>query len=296
MSFLRAVAAAFATFVLCGGSALAESGRGYSDIVWRARPVPIALESESRTAPLGSFLFVQDFAAASEAVLAQPLTSDTPSPIWSRPPPHITDVALVEVGNAGSRAPWPTNSPAGDVALFCEPGTVQERTRVCLEDSNRDGVFDFRYWAGAASAPVYTPMLPGLSRQDMNSNGAPTISSPYSVQTSSTRLLAAGLVITRSSLGAYRLQFAVSQNGTPDIVPSIDAPARSRASPNVQSPLNADAVYFRGDDMPIVLEMAGARIEIQGVVEGIVTYRILSLFDSESSFGIGYMGALPITP
>src|SRR5262249_7030314 len=93
MGSLRTIAVALAAVAICGGSAAEENTvvSGYTDIVWRVRPLPATPDNEPKTAAIGTFLFVQDFAPASEAVLTQPLNSETPGPIWSAPLPHVTN-------------------------------------------------------------------------------------------------------------------------------------------------------------------------------------------------------------
>jgi hypothetical protein len=232
---------------------------------------------------VGELLFVQDFRSPREAVL----TNGAAIPIPARPPRNAAYDPGVTLGEIAGV--MPTQLAFCDRRLTFESKHILDgrKLRACLVDRQRDGVFDTVYWAGASRAELFYAMFL------MGDPDVP-ISVPYTLQEEETEpMLSAGAVVTKSMVGAYRLEFAVSGDGEPSVLPNLafDKWSSSRAAGDAV--LNAYAVHFRSEDVPLTLTLGGARVEITAVADDVVTYRIISGFDPGRSIRIGYTGALP---
>jgi hypothetical protein len=158
------------------------------------------------------------------------------------------------------------------------------RLRFCAVDRDGDQSFDAAYWcASPGGRQSFATMMSSFPAE----LPAPVA---YQTVTGSTRLLSAGLVVTRSGLGAYRLEFAVAGQDQPHVL-SDGAHAESRATQRSSS--DARSAYFRALDVPLTITLLGARIEITAVTDRDVTYRILSGFDASVPIRIAYSGDLP---
>ena len=248
------------------------------------RPIQTEPDTSEQTAEFGDLLFVQDFAAARTAVLPQGLQADIPGLFGRRPgiATFAADATLLEVSQPG--APIVFCDPA--VTYHPTSGSDRRRLRFCAVDRDGDQAFEMAYWCITNGQP-FTPMMSPLWR-DLASP------IPYEAAPATARLLSAGLVVSRSPLGAYRLRFAVSEDGPPTVLTiSSDGAMNAETRASGGESVDARTAYFRASDTPLTVTSMGAAIEILSVGEGAVRYRVISTFDPETTVRIAVDGDLP---
>lgn len=166
--------------------------------------------------------------------------------------------------------------------------------RLCLVDRDRNGTFDtfywggvIGYWGGAIGTDIFAPST-------LEGNPDQGVAIPYELQKEQTgRLLSAGAVVTESILGAYRLEFAVSDAKRPQTLHEANGDRGASTRPMGGGVLDAQIIHFRDTDIPLTLNLLGAQVEISAITDGVVSYRVKSGFDSTRPMLIGYSGELP---
>lgn len=255
----------------------------YEDIFWAMQAAPAPFDPSPQSRGIGELLFTQPFLSASEAVLTDGMSMPIPAAsIFSRAPGN----AVFEPGATLSQV----RTPDETINMYCDrPVTLRERgsrkMRLCLSDHNRDGRFESVYW-GVVSPPADPFVAMTLFLSDRSS-----ASENYGAQEGTERLLSAGVVVTRSALNAYRLQFAVDDPAAPVVLRDQFIRSWDRRVEG-EGPFSG-AVYFRSSDIPLTLRIAGAEVEIFSIVGDVVTYRVVSNFSSDTDVGIGYNDSLP---
>ncbi len=255
--------------LLCSFGAAADEPFIYTGALWRLQPLPGEVDHSIQHRPLGQFLFVQDFGTARQAELLEDFQTDVVGS-FSHVIGHVTlarGALLHEMANVNPQR-----------LVFCDLQMSFVRTnwnhppneRLCLIDINGDGVFDKVAWANQTYNDDFTPMI--LMR--------PTdVSLPYAIHSApSARVLSAGLKIDPLGPGAYRLNFALALHDSPHWLPVQGRETAGR---------------FRDQDIPTTLEMAGAQIEVTSIARGVVTYRVMSEFDTTRPTGIAHFPPLP---
>lgn len=256
-----------------------------TDAYWRITPVSDSTEFVEQYAAPGEMLFTQQ-AMPAEVIRLTSDASYLAIGLWkplSVPIPAGTELYSVA-------------SPNFDVLLYCDPNASSKAnspTRACFADVDGDGKLELRYrsefW-GKGSYPSLT--LIAATPGDSAGEGAfaevtqrPEL--PFSI----------GLALTRSTLGAYRIRFALADGKSPSILPETSSPSRERwatdTQPGAEGYLQAEEVRFAANDLPLSLEMASARVELLGFEEDErLRYRVVSTFDPNTRLYIGHGGNL----
>lgn len=282
---MRGVVAAAVLASLCFATASADE-MYVNQISWLAKPISAEWNSNIQTAQVGEFLFRQDFVAASEAVLNEQFELAVASVVRrGQTPPRVSferDAVFVMIQGVTGRQ------------VYCDPRITlrtrnvfgEARQRACLVDDESDGVFDRVMWS-LASTEVFARMtMYGVADEVSNAS--------FSVRSGNLRLFGGGPVVTRSALGTYRMEFAVVRDGEPVVLGDLDYHGRSRRPNASGRDLSATGLNFRASDVPLVVEMLGARVEILSAERESLTYRVHSMFDSNRTVGFGYTGVIPV--
>jgi hypothetical protein len=241
----------------------------YGFTFWRMKPLPDAISSDVRTAPLGHFLFTQEFASDDIATISSPAENVTGD--------HINFAAGAQF----------LAIDGADSPTYCDPATHGNwwtgPARTCFLDRDNDGVFDRVYRGRALQNDSFVPTLIFT---------AGDVHLPYAKGTpGSQRLLSAGIVVTRSILGAYRLQFAITGKSTPIILMFGGGDTRE----DIHGAQNAALINvpFRAQDLPVTLHVMGAEIRVEAIDNDAVTYTVHSTFDPNTPVDIAYSWDLP---
>lgn len=250
---------------------------------WNLRALPLETSGEIQTARIGQFLFRQEFVSVREAVLLETAVAHRPA---IRPAPVTLPAGMVFVeANLGN-----------DLRGFCSPDAawksgmvlLGQTFRVCLLDADADDVFDYPYWSlmNMGEGSEFTAPLLLVRTYAPN-----LVHVRYQIQAGGTRQLTAGVVITRSPLGAYRLNFAVADERDPVVLHTGGGRAERRARGSETQ--DGDEIYFRSVDLPIRLTLAGSEVEISSIDSDVVSYRVVKGFAPSEAMGIAHMRALP---
>lgn len=267
--------AALAAAALSASPAVAQEADFYNNGLWHMRPLSLEVDASPQQARIGAFLFTQDVGSADQAILSDAFSTEAFVTRLVRRAP----VAL----NQGAALHAVTNLRPMDL-VYCDAGTgfINDQ-RLCFVDYNRDGVFDRMVWALRVPTNNYAPMM--LIRRAHSE-----VSVPYTIRSeTSERLLTVGVVITRGALGAYRMKFALLQGDEPYVF-QHDQWARPHEGGGVA---DASEVNFRSADLPLTVELAGARVELTAIQDDTVSYRVLSPFPPDTSLSIANFHRMP---
>lgn len=275
--------------VLASGCATGLSKSGipinYNDVSWVVKPVEISFAEQERSVDVNELLFEQPLVSAKIAILSKhseiPVIAAT---VFSGSPGSIAYAA-------GSRL-YQLEGVMPEHAAYCDFNSWKSQNirdgrhlRPCLVDIDRDQQFDYSMWI---------PVSDNFSMPLTLSIPDNTINVPYTVQADSTlSLMSLGIVVTKGILGAYRAEYAVPAESSPIILRNEKGLRATRTRATKESETDAEAVFFRSEDLPLTLNIRGAKIRVESVVDDIVTYRLLSGFDVEQDLSIAYSGVLP---
>jgi len=289
MSGLKHAVLVMAALALAGCASVASNGDPYfyTATAWRMRPGNVDIP-QTQQVRVGELLFRQDFVSASDAAFINPFSMPVPGATrWNSSPANAEYAAGATLSQITGVMP--------NQLAFCDRLVTfrstevldGRRLRLCLVDRERDGVFDTFYWGGAVANDTFVASM-------IMGNPDSPISVPYRLQEADTpRLLSAGLIVTQSMLGAYRLEFAVTDGDGPITLSDASQPPSASTRVDPAKILDARAIHFRDTDIPLTLDFGGARVEISAIAGDVVTYRVLSGFDPSRDMSIAYAWHLP---
>jgi hypothetical protein len=271
--------AVIATGLLLLGGGVAPPPAGvpevYGGVGWLLRPLPVEVTQEVQQKPVGQLLFVQRFAAATEAISSQEFVS-----------PLQNGQAVFPAGSVFREV----SSPYLRVRAFCAPRVVAgpedlffagRNRRVCIVDQENDGVFDWLYWNASAASDGFRPMIIFFNR------AASRIAIPYTTREGNEPLLSAGLVLTRG-FGSDRVGFALSDATHPVVLEQLVRDDTGLGLRPVPGP-----PAFRDGDLPQSRSLYGAEVEIQSISGNVVNFRLISPFATDATVTVSYGGPLP---
>lgn len=280
-----------ATLMFVTGAASASAQRTadpdfFASSYWTITAVETtAVEPISHT--VGELLFHQNFTSPIVARVTSDASVSVPGVTrWNRSPAQVmlnSGMPLFKLVNVGGS----TIFCSGQSSYRASNVWDNRNWRLCLYDREADGVFDRVMWMPITDTNNFGGMF--LLR-DGRAEGV--VSIPYAVETNSNlTVLVGGPVITRSPLGAYRVTLGLCHEGEP-VVFHVSAPHESRAT-NQAEPIDAGSAWFFQQDLPITVDLDGARITITAIREDQATYEILSPFDSSATLALWYNHQIP---
>lgn len=275
---------------ICARSAAAQSHDPdfFSSVYWSIDAKEAPPPTGTASAAVGSLLFRQSFRSSQIARLTRDASISVPGVTrWTQSPGEVAlshGTALFSVTGVGANT------------VFCSGQSAYRGTtiwdnrnwRFCLLDRDRNGVFDHILWMPITDVNNFGGMF---VLRDGRAEGEVAV--PYSLENDPDDVVfSGGPVITRSSLGAYRVTLGLcAGEGVRDTRASSLTEARAR---HQSEPVDASTVWFFAQDLPITVDLDGALIEITAIEGDQVTYHALTSFDPSRTIALWYNRTLPV--
>lgn len=238
-------------------------------MAWAFAPRPVEVPDTPARAPLGELLFEQSLSPAVE-VRPDPEATGQLSGWFS----NKTPVSLRTLRFAL------TIGGVNGVTYCSVVGPKSATQRLCLIDVDDDGVFDFQGRAFAlGNGAQFASML-------LAANVVPSSISYEKVEKAGPPLLRAGLVI-RKKKNSYVAGFAVDNGKRPKELERYVEQGGFLRKRRVQPP----GAEFDTSQLPIVVGLYGAEIEILAIEGKEVVYRVLSPFTSDEVIPVAHAGS-----